>query len=146
MSRDADLRALERAAAKHVPRGFREQLRQTSRSHPAIIAELKKALPRQPLLFPDGDLTDKTSREIAAEMVREQCFLRLKEEIPYGVAVLVEEFKEKEPPEPIVIKATIFVEKDSQKGIVIGAGGKQLKAIGISAREEIEKTHADSTP
>ena len=72
-------------------------------------------------------------------MIREQCFLQLQQELPYGVAVLIEEFNEKEPPEPVVIKATLCVEKDSQKGIVIGAGGKQLKALGMAARQEIEK-------
>jgi len=104
-----------------------------------IIIELKKSLPHHPPLFPEGELTDKTLRDLAGEAVREQCFLRLQKEIPYGVAVRVEEFQEKEPPQPVVIKAVIYVEKESQKGIVIGAGGKQLKAIGVAARGEIEK-------
>ncbi len=104
-----------------------------------VVGELKKILPHQPPLFPEDELTNKTLREIAAEMVREQCFLQLQQEIPYGVAVLLEEFKEKQPPEPVVIKATICVEKDSQKGILIGTGGRQLKAIGTAARREIEK-------
>jgi GTP-binding protein Era len=104
-----------------------------------LTAELKKVLPHQPLLFPEDELTNKTMREIAAEMIREQCFLQLKEEIPYGVAVLIDSFEEKELPNPVVIKATIFVEKDSQKGIMIGAGGNQLKLIGSAARVEIEK-------
>jgi len=104
-----------------------------------IVTELKRLLPHQPFLFPEEDMTNKTLRELAAEMIREQCFLQLQQELPYGVAVLIDEFKEKEPPEPVVIKATLCVEKDSQKGIVIGAGGKQLKAIGMAARQEIEK-------
>jgi GTP-binding protein Era len=104
-----------------------------------VANELKKKLPRQPLLFPADELTNKTMREIAGEMVREQCFLQLKEEIPYGVAVLIDSFEEKELPAPVVIKATIFVEKDSQKGIIIGAGGNQLKLIGSASRVEIEK-------
>ncbi len=111
----------------------------SKRGIPEVIAELKTKLPRQPLLFPEEELTNKTMREIASEMVREQCFLQLKEEIPYGVAVLIDEFEEKKAPQPIVIKATIFVEKDSQKGIVIGAGGQQLKSIGSASRQEIEK-------
>jgi GTP-binding protein Era len=111
----------------------------SGRGVPEVTAELKNNLPRQPLLFSEDDLTDKTMRELAAEMVREQCFLQLKEEIPYGVAVLIDSFEEKELPAPVVIKATIFVEKDSQKGIVIGAGGQQLKLIGSAARIEIEK-------
>ncbi|HTA75961.1 MAG TPA: GTPase Era [bacterium] len=111
----------------------------SGRGVPEVATALKKILPRQPLLFPADELTDKTMRDIAGEMVREQCFLQLKEEIPYGVAVLIDSFEEKELPAPVVIKATIFVEKDSQKGIIIGAGGNQLKLIGSASRVEIEK-------
>jgi GTP-binding protein Era len=78
-------------------------------------------------------------REIAAELVREQCFLQLKLEVPFGVAVQIEKYEEREKPEPVLIQATIYVEKDSQKGIIIGAKGAQLKAIGSAARQEIEK-------
>lgn len=106
---------------------------------PEVIRQLQTFLPHQPALFPEEDLTNKTLRELAAEMIREQCFLQLQQELPYGVAVMIEQFTEKAPPEPVVIKATIYVEKDSQKGIVIGAGGKQLKALGTAARQEIEK-------
>ncbi len=104
-----------------------------------VVGQLKKFLPRQEPLFPNEDLTNKTLRELAAEMVREQCFLQLKQEIPYGVAVVIEEFEEKEPPQPVVIQATIYVEKDSQKGILIGSQGRRLKAIGSAARQEIER-------
>lgn len=103
-----------------------------------LLTELKRVLPRQEAIFSDEELTDKTMREISAEMVREQCFLQLKEEIPYGVAVVVEKYEERQAPEPILIQATIYAEKDSQKGILIGAGGKQLKSIGTAARREIE--------
>ena len=104
-----------------------------------VIGQLQKFLPHQPPLFPEEDLTNKTLRELAAEMVREQCFLQLKQEIPYGVAVVIEKFEEKKPPQPVVIQATIYVEKDSQKGILIGAKGQQLKSIGSAARGGIEK-------
>lgn len=104
-----------------------------------VLDQLKRFLPTQPPLFPEDNLTDKTLRELSAEMIREQCFLQLKQEVPYGVAVLIDQFEEKTPPDPVVIKATIFVEKDSQKGILIGAKGVQLKAIGMAARGEIEK-------
>src|SRR5665213_1154426 len=111
----------------------------SGRGVPEVTVELKKVLPHQPLLFPEDELTNKNMRDMDGEMVREQCFLQLKEEIPYGVAVLIDSFEEKELPNPVVIKATIFVEKDSQKGIIIGAGGNQLKLIGSAARAEIEK-------
>ncbi len=104
-----------------------------------VVRQLQKFLPHQPPLFPEEDLTNKTLRELSAEMIREQCFLQLRQEIPYGVAVLIDKFDEKQPPEPVAIKATIFVEKDSQKGILIGTKGQQLKAIGSAARGEIEK-------
>jgi GTP-binding protein Era len=104
-----------------------------------VVQELQKILPRQPALFPEEDLTDRSMRDLAAEMVREQCFLQLRQEIPYGVAVLIDKYEEKPAPDPVVIQATIYVEKDSQKGVVIGAGGKQLKAIGTAARGQIEK-------
>lgn len=104
-----------------------------------VLRELKKVLPQQPALFPEEDLTDKSLRDLSAELIREQCFLQLRQEIPYGVAVLIDKFEEKKEPQPIVIQATIYVEKDSQKGVVIGAGGKQLKAIGSSARGQIER-------
>jgi GTP-binding protein Era len=110
----------------------------SGRGVPEVIHQLQLLLPRQPALFPEEDLTNKTLRDLAAEMIREQCFLQLQQELPYGVAVMIEQFEEKAPPQPVVIKATIYVEKDSQKGIVIGAGGKQLKALGTSARGEIE--------
>ena len=103
-----------------------------------LLTELKRSLPKQPPLFPEEELTDKTLRDIAGELIREQCFLQLKEEIPYGVAVVVEKYVERQAPEPILIQATIYAEKDSQKGILIGAGGKQLKSIGTAARLEIE--------
>lgn len=104
-----------------------------------VIEEIKKHLPHQPPLFSGDELTDKTMREIAAELVREQCFLQLKLEVPFGVAVQIEKYEEREKPEPVLIQATIYVEKDSQKGIIIGAKGVQLKSIGTAARQEIEK-------
>ncbi len=111
----------------------------SGRGIPEVLKELKDLLPHQPPLFPGEDLTDKTMREIASELIREQCFLQLKQEIPYGVAVSIEKYEERQPPEPILIQATIFAEKESQKGILIGTKGQQLKSIGTAARKEIEK-------
>ncbi len=104
-----------------------------------VIEEIKKHLPHQSALFSEDELTDKTMREIASELIREQCFLQLKLEVPFGVAVQIEKYEEREKPEPVMIQATIYVEKDSQKGIIIGAKGAQLKALGTAARQEIEK-------
>lgn len=104
-----------------------------------LVGEIKRILPHQPPLFPGDDLTDKTLRELSAEMIREQCFLQLRQEIPYGVAVLIEKYEERNPPEPVLIQASLFVERESQKGVVIGAKAARLKSIGTSARVEIEK-------
>lgn len=94
-------------------------------------------LPEGPKYFPDDILTDLPERFIAAEIVREKLFRMTHEEIPYSVAVVVESFKERENG-VIAISAVITVERDSQKGIVIGRKGELLKRIGTEARREIE--------
>jgi GTP-binding protein Era len=83
-------------------------------------------------------ITDLPERFLAAELIREKVFLLTREEIPYATAVVVEEFKEKAEKNLIVIKATIQVERESQKGILIGGKGRMLKEIGRRAREEME--------
>lgn len=95
-------------------------------------------LPIGPRYFPEGQVTDVSERFIAAELVREQVLRLLHQEVPHAVAVVVEQFKERRPG-LTYIAATVYVEKDSQKGIVIGAQGKMLKRIGMAAREEIER-------
>ncbi len=106
---------------------------------PELLSAIRERLPEHPPLFPPDQWTDKNLRELAAELVREQCFLQLKQEVPYGVAVVVDEFKECDPPDPVVITATLYVERESHKGIVIGEGGRQLKALGQAARAGIER-------
>jgi GTP-binding protein Era len=94
-------------------------------------------LPLGPRYYPEGQVTDVTERFLAGELIREQVLRLLRQEVPHAVAVVVEEFKERH--EGLTyIGATIYVEKDSQKGIVIGSGGGMLKRIGAAAREEIE--------
>ncbi|RIK31359.1 MAG: GTPase Era [Anaerolineae bacterium] len=87
--------------------------------------------------FEEDQVTDSYERDIAADLIREACLHKLREEVPHGVGVRVDEFKERENG-MLYIGATIFVERESQKGIVIGEGGKMLKAIGSAARKEIE--------
>ena len=103
-----------------------------------LLAELLRILPLGPKLFPEDMITDRPERFLAAEFIREKVFLLTREEIPYATAVEVEEFTEKAEKNLIVIKATIQVEKDSQKGILIGGKGRMLKEIGRLAREEME--------
>ena len=87
--------------------------------------------------FEEDQVTDSFERDIAADLIREACLHKLREEVPHGVGVRIDEFKERENG-MLYIAATIFVERDSQKGIVIGEGGQMLKAIGSAARKEIE--------
>lgn len=103
----------------------------------AMLEMLVDALPEGPRYFPLDQTTDSYERDIAAEMVREQLFLQMREEIPYGTVVVVEEFKERESG-VTYIGATIYVERDSHKRMVIGHKGEQLRKIGSAARREIE--------
>ena len=103
-----------------------------------LVNELLKTLPGGPQLFPEDMVTDLPERFLAAEMIREKVFLLTREEIPYATAVVIEDFKEREEKNLVVIRATIQVERDSQKGILIGGQGRMLKDIGRLAREEIE--------
>ena len=95
-------------------------------------------LPVGPQYFTEGEHTDQSERFLASEIVREKVFLLTREEIPYGVAVTIDEFTEKEEKNLIVIAATIHTERDSHKGILIGKHGSMLKEIGKQAREELE--------
>ena len=109
-----------------------------------LLDTLSKLVPEseQPL-FPPDVMTDQAERQIAAEYVREQAMLRLREEVPYSVAVEIEEFDEAERESGkhglVRISALIHVERDSQKGIVIGKRGAMLKEIGQGAREGLER-------
>lgn len=96
------------------------------------------ALPEGPRYYPGDQVTDQTEREIAAELIREQVLRHTRQEVPHAVAVVVEEFKERANG-VIYVAANVFVEKDSQKGIIIGRRGQMLRQIGSAARQEIER-------
>lgn len=102
-----------------------------------LYSMIVDALPLGPRYYPADQITDAYMRTIAAEMVREQVLLQLRDEVPHAVAVQVDEFKERENG-VVYIGATVFVERDSQKKIVIGRKGEQLRRIGSAARKEIE--------
>lgn len=106
------------------------------------LPELENAiiehLPIAPAVFGEDEVTDRNERFLAAELVREQVMLRLAQELPYAVAVEIETFTER-PKGGAEIHAVIWVEREGQKGIVIGAGGAQLKAIGSAARRAMEQ-------
>ena len=102
-----------------------------------LLEHVIAALPLGPRYFPEEQVTDQQERFIAAELIREQVLRHTYQEIPHSVAVIVDEFKERHE-DLTYISARILVEKDSQKGIVIGEKGKMLKQIGAEARTEIE--------
>jgi GTP-binding protein Era len=104
-----------------------------------LLEEIIAQLPAGPPLYPTDLLTDQTERFLAAEFIRERVFHHTSQEIPYAAAVKIEEFDESARPRLIKIRAVIFVERDSQKAIVIGKKGSLLKSIGQEAREELEK-------
>lgn len=101
-----------------------------------IIEKITNLLPNHPAYFSKESLTDKSERFFAAEIVREKIFTNYKQEIPYSSQVEIEEFKETDP--IIRIRAIIYVERKSQKGIIIGKGGQALKKVGIEARQDLE--------
>ncbi len=99
---------------------------------------LFELLPEGPALYADEDsLTDRSLRFVVSELIRKQLFLNLGDEIPYSCAVEIEAFHENK--KPVLIQAIVYVERESQKGMVIGSAGKKIKEIGTSARKEIEK-------
>lgn len=102
----------------------------------AVIDETAKLLHEGDWFFPADMVTDQPERVIAAEIIREKLLRTLNDEIPHGTAVVIEGFEEK--PDIIKIRAEIYCEKDSHKGIIIGKGGSELKKVGTWAREDME--------
>lgn len=103
-----------------------------------LLDQILARLPEGPELYPADQVTDQNLQAIAAELIREQVLLNTRQEIPHSVAVAIEQWEERRA-DLAHIAATIYVERESQKGIVIGAGGAMLKKIGQSARKEIEE-------
>ncbi len=110
----------------------------TDGQFPGLVQEITKLLPEGPAYYPDDMITDQPERVIAGEMIREKVLRLTRDEVPHAIAVEVDEFKERDD-ENIYIRATIFVERESQKGIIIGAKGGMLKKIGQQARADLEK-------
>ncbi len=103
----------------------------------AVLDELRKLLPEGPKYFPDDMITDQPERLLVAEIIREKLLLSLRDEVPHSIAVYTEEMKQRSK-DKVYIRATVFVERDSQKRIVIGKNGSILKTVGQQARQEIE--------
>ncbi|KRM91023.1 GTPase Era [Liquorilactobacillus cacaonum] len=107
-----------------------------------LVSSISNSLSEGPQYYPEDQVTDHPERFIAGELIREQVLDLTHEEVPHSVAVVVERIK-REDEEKILVQATIIVERSSQKGILIGKGGKMLKTIGTRARKEIEKMLGD---
>ncbi|SHD77424.1 GTPase Era [Schnuerera ultunensis] len=105
----------------------------------AYIDSIKELLPEGPQYFPEDMITDQPEKFIISEIIREKALENLQEEVPHGIFVSIEEIKEREGKELIDVHATIYCERESHKGIIIGKGGRMLKSIGKNARIDLEK-------
>ena len=105
-----------------------------------LLPTLLSLMPVHPPYFPQDEFTDRTERFFASEIIREKIFLNFDQEIPYSTEVSIESFKEEK--DIIRISALIYVERDSQKGIIIGKGGTMLKKVGMAARKDMESFFA----
>jgi GTP-binding protein Era len=101
-----------------------------------LLDRIIKLLPHHPPYFPKDEITDKSERFICSEIIREKIFINYKQEIPYSTEVVITSFKEEE--KIIRIEAEIFVERDSQKGIIIGKKAESIKRVGMQARKDME--------
>lgn len=117
--------------------GFRSASALTGAGVPELIEQVVSLLPPGPQFYPEDQLTEHPERFFVAELIREAIFTRYREEVPYSTEVGIEEFRES-PGRKDLIRATIFVESESQKGIVIGKGGAAIKRLGQAARAAIE--------
>lgn len=135
-----DAESMAQIRAEFEQRGQWAEIVETRATHDVGIDELRAAvldrLPPGPALYPEDDVATAPMRFFAAELVRETCFEELGQELPYSIAVGVEEYRE--AADPVFISATIFVERDSQKGMVIGRGGTMVRKIGTSSRHKLE--------
>ena len=100
---------------------------------------LTKYLPESPPLYPDGELTDEPEMVMVAELIREAALEGVRDELPHSLAVVVEEMEPREGRDDLLdVHATVFVERPSQKAIVLGAGGERIKYVGTTSRRQIE--------
>jgi GTPase len=137
-SRPATAAALQAAAELGVGDEIFPLSARTGEGVDALVDHLVGLLPEGPFYFPPDERSDQPEQVLLAELVREQVLRRTRQEIPHAVEVQVEEIEERHT-DLIAVRAVIWVEAESQKGIVVGAGGRMIKAIGIAARRELER-------
>jgi GTP-binding protein Era len=103
-----------------------------------VVEELVSLVPEGPFMYPPDERSDQSLELQLAELVREQVLLRTREEVPHSVEVEVDEIEEREDG-LLVVRARVWAETESQKGILVGAGGRMVRAVGTAARKEIER-------
>lgn len=139
VARSTLLPLLERLAALLPARDIIPVSARSGENTQELLKTLTATLPTGPPLYPQDDLTDQSERILAQETVREQLFLLTEQEVPYAAAVMVEEFTEKPEKSLLVIRAVIYVERPSQRAIILGNRGSRLKQIGQAARLRLEE-------
>ena len=142
------LNKVDAAAETDVER-LREWSREEFGSEPLVISattgrgveelrgQIRRLLPESPFLYPEDELSTQTTRFFVSELIRETAFEQYSEEVPYSIAVRIDEFRESET--PLFIRATVYVERPSQKAIVIGKGGAAIRQLGTAARAKVEE-------
>ncbi|MBQ9151059.1 MAG: GTPase Era [Clostridia bacterium] len=128
---------ISRYAEKHEFAAFVPISARSGKNVPELLDECAKFLEESPWFFPEDMITDQPERQIAAEIIREKILRTLNKEVPHGTAVVIEEFTDEKT--MVRIRAEIFCEKASHKGIIVGKNGASLKLIGSYAREDLEK-------
>jgi GTPase len=138
LDRPRTVLALDAAADLRLPEAevFPVSAR-TGRGVPALVDHLAGLLPEGPFYFPPDEVSDQPEHVLLAELVREQVLHRTRQEVPHSVEVQVDDIHEQE--ELVIVRAFLWVETESQKGILIGARGRMIKAIGMAARRELER-------
>ncbi len=137
INREELAKTISAYAEKHDFSAFVPISARSGKNVPELLDECAKFLSESPWFFPEDMITDQPERQIAAEIIREKILRTLNKEVPHGTAVVIEEFKDEGS--LVRIRAEIFCEKASHKGILVGKNGASLKLIGTYAREELEK-------
>ena len=132
------LRALSDAAGLDVPGELFPISAKSGAGVGEVVEELVSLVPEGPFLYPPGERSDQSTEIQIAELVREQVLLRTREEVPHSVEVEVDELEERDDG-LLIVRARVWAETESQKGILVGAGGRMVRAVGTAARKEIER-------
>jgi GTPase len=133
---EAQRRAVRAWSLEQLGREPREVSATTGEGVESLRAEIAENLPESPYLYPEDDVSSQPVRFFVAELIRETAFEMFEKEVPYAVAAKVEEYREADT--PIYIRATVFVERPTQKAILIGSGGAAIKQLGATSRQKIE--------